>query len=380
MRSEMTQTTSNARDRRRRCTLAALAGLVRASAAPGLGQVRVQDVARLQGQRTNPLMGYGLVVGLEGTGDGGKNVVTMRALMQMHQRFAQPVVAPEELKNNKSVALVAVTAEVPEFGAREGQTLDVRIAALGEARSLKGGTLLVTPLQYALFDPDRLETQQIIALASGRVETSEDGAATSGVIRSGAVLEQDFFYNFIDNGQVTLVLDDAHAGYPMAHAVARAINTELARPSEERRAGRQIVVREDIATAIGPRNVVVRIPAYELAGPANYIRSVLRAVIFELPEQQARVTINKASRQVVLSGNVTIAPTILYVPGMGSVSLGGKPAESANEPGQAAGAPVQLDELLRLMTQAAVPPAQVVRAIEDLHRSGALRAQLVYRD
>lgn len=353
--------------------------------AGALAQVRVQDVVKLQGQRTNPLMGYGLVVGLDGTGDGGKSVVTMRALMQMHQRFAQPVIAPDELKNNKSAALVAVTAEVPEFGGREGQKLDVRISCLGEARSLKGGTLLITPLQYALFDPQRPETQAILALAGGRVEVSDDEAAsqTAGVIRGGAVLEHDFYYNFIENGKITLVLDDTQAGYPMAHAVARAVNTELSRPNEQRRgAGRQIVSDEEIAVATGPRSVVVTIPPYELSSPSNYIRSVLKAVVFDIPEQQARVTIDKNNLQVVLTGNVTVAPTILYVPGMGSVTLGQGDAAADGKPADpnAPAAGVQLQDLLRLMSQASVPPAQVVKAIEDLHRSGALHAQLVYRD
>lgn len=366
----------------RKITVAALL-LATSGGAPA--QVRVQDVVKLQGQRTNPLMGYGLVVGLDGTGDGGKSIVTMRALMQMHQRFAQPVVAPDELKSNKSAALVAVTAEVPEFGAREGQKLDVRVSCLGEARSLKGGTLLITPLQYALFDPQRPETQDILALAGGRVEVSsdEDASATVGVVRGGAVLEQDFYYNFIDNGRITLVLADEHAGYPMAHAVARAVNTELTRPNEQRRlAGRQIVADAEIAVATGPRSVVVTIPSYELPSPANYIRSVLKAVVFDLPEQQARVTIDKTSLQVVLSGNVTVAPTILYVPGMGSVTLGRADAPAGDRPPdpQSPGADVHLQDLLRLMSQASVPPAQVVKAIEDLHRSGALHAQLVYRD
>lgn len=403
MRSEMTQTTSNARDRRRRCTLAALAGLVLASAAPGLGQVRVQDVARLQGQRTNPLMGYGLVVGLEGTGDGGKNVVTMRALMQMHQRFAQPVVAPEELKNNKSVALVAVTAEVPEFGAREGQTLDVRIAALGEARSLKGGTLLVTPLQYALFDEQDPMTQGILALAGGRISLVSEAEPSRGIISQGATLEEDFIYSFIEDDRITLVLDDAHAGWPWAQMIARAINHEHsgALPLRTGPGGEAADAGgADVAIAADPRNVIVVIPGYERSNPAAFISRVLQTPLFMLPQQQARVTINRATKTVSFTGSVRVSPTTLAVPGLGNVTIGrsesagrngaagaeaparpapaGTAAPAASSTARPASAAVEFSEFLAALSGVKASPDQIIAAIENLQRSGSLHAQVQY--
>ena len=149
-------------------SLAADVAFAQAPVAPaGRFVVRVQDVARLQGQRTNKLMGYGLVVGLNGTGDGEKYASTMRALMSLHRRYAAPVLSEEDLKGNNSVAIVAVEVTIPEYGAREGETLDVVVSVVGRAKSLGGGQLLTTPLQFAMFDPQDPSTQQIFALAGG---------------------------------------------------------------------------------------------------------------------------------------------------------------------------------------------------------------------
>jgi flagellar P-ring protein precursor FlgI len=375
-----------------RCT--ALLSLL-ALAAGAAAEVRVQDVARLQGQRTNPLAGYGLVVGLSNTGDGGKSAVTMRALMEMHRRFAQEVLHPAELKSNDSVALVAVEAVIPEFGAREGQTVDVVVSAVGEAKSLKGGRLLTTPLQYALFDSARPETQRIFALAGGKVELTDASVPTVGLVRGGAVLEADFFYNFIADDTITLVLHDTHAGYPMAHAVARAVNHEFSRFSQPaaRASGSQAAgIPPELAVAVGPKNVRVTIPPYELARPAAFIARVLETPIWVMPEQRAVVTISRADRQISFTQAVTVAPTTLYVAGLGSVTIGDPPpgedearraapaaqAEDPNSPAPAGAVP--FSELLSLLNRVNTPPEQIIKAVEHLHRSGALHAQLVYRD
>ena len=194
------------------------------------GEIRVQDITRLQGQRTNKLMGYGLVVGLPGTGDGEKYLPTMRTLAAVHARYHAPILADADVKRNRSVALVSVEAGIPEHGAREGQAIDVVVSAIGVAKSLRGGQLLTTPLQYALFDPNDPSTQAILALAGGAVGVPDDKNPARGVVRDGAVLEADFIYTFITDGRITLVLDEGHAEWSWAHMVARAINHEVSNP------------------------------------------------------------------------------------------------------------------------------------------------------
>jgi len=360
---------------------AALPALLVAGAAVAAAEVRVQDIARLQGQRTNKLMGYGLVVGLDGTGDGGKNGHTLRSLMALHRRFHQPVLGPDELKNTNNVALVAVEATIPEHGAREGEALDVVVTAFS-AQSLKGGQLLTTPLQFALFDENDPATQEILALAGGRVDLPDAANPKRGVIRGGCTLEADFFYNFIVDGCVTLVLDDEHAGFPWAQLVARAVNHELSNPAEgeavEPVRGRRVVAAP-AAEVIGPKSVRVRIPSYELAHPARFISQVLQAHVFMTPQQQARVCINRTTGNISFTGTVTISPTVLQIPGLGTVAIGVGPDGTAS-PGQRSDQAVTFQELINTLSKLQLAPEQLVAAIEHLHRTGTLHAQLAYTE
>lgn len=364
-----------------RTALPALLALATVSAARA--EVRVQDVAVLKGQRTNRLMGFGLVTGLNGKGDAGEMNTTRRALIALHRRFEQPVLDIEEL-DPKNTALVAVEASIPQFGAREGQTVDVVVSALnGSAKSLKGGQLLLTPLQDAT-----LTIPDILAFAGGRVELTDPDVPTRGIIRGGATIEEDFFYNFIEDGHVTLVLHDSHAGWPMAQLVARAINQELvspALPADGQTGGAQAHGAEpDLAVAIGPKNVRVRIPPWELPRPAWFVSQVLQTPLFVLPYPQARVVINRTRKSVSLTGNVTISPTVLLIPGLGTVTVGGGGGAAAN-PGvvgldtQKTG-DVNFQELMNTLSRMKLTGDQLIDTIEQLQRTGTLHAQVIYEE
>jgi len=369
-----------------------LTGLLGLAVAAPAGEVRVQDVARLQGQRTNKLMGYGLVVGLAGTGDGEKYAATMRALMRLHQRFHAPAVSDADLKGNRSVALVVVEATIPEYGARSGQSVDVVVSVLGAAKGLKGGQLLSTPLQYALFDENDPATQVIYAIAQGPLEVPDEKNPTRAIIRGGATLEEDCIYSFIADGAITLVLDDSHAGWAWAHMLARAVNHELAAPAGVGRAADASA--EEPAVALGPKEVRVRIPTYEWDQPAGFVSRVLQTPLFMLPPQPARVIINRTTRNISFTGAVTVSPTVLQLPGLGSIVVG-RPAAPDGAPGDrtapAAGSPppapaagsgrgevVGFAELLEALAAIKASPTQMVDAVEHLHKTGSLHAQLQY--
>ncbi len=356
--------------------------LLAASIAGADTGIRVQDVARLQGQHTNRLMGYGLVVGLPGTGDGEKYLATMRALARMHQRYHCPVLADNDVKGNRSVALVVVEAVIPEHGARAGQSVDVTVSAIGSAKSLRGGQLLTTPLQYAMFDEQDPATQYILALAGGQITIPDEKSPGRGLVRGGAVLEEDFIYNFIKDGCVTLVLDEAHADWSWAHLVARAINYQVSVPApagnQPRPGGSDTQfgpVRVELAVATGPKNVVVHIPPYELASPARFISSIEQTPLFDLPEQAALVTINRTTGNVSFTASVRVSPTVLQIPGVGVVRIG-----RTDEKGQPIeGGTVGLNELFDTLSSIKVTPDQLIDAIEHLHQSGTLHAQVQYK-
>jgi flagellar P-ring protein precursor FlgI len=364
---------------RRIGTIGLLVVLWHGAAGPARGELRVQDIARLQGQRTNKLMGYGLVVGLNGTGDGEQYAPTMRMLMRLHERYHAPILTGGDIKGNNSVAIVAVEAEIPEFGAREGQTVDVSVSVIGSAKSLVGGRLLTTPLQYVMFDERDPATQGILALAGGSVFVPDERTPTRAVVRGGAVLEEDIVYTFIVDGGITLVLEDTKAGWTWAHMVARALNHELSNPIEEQleeQAGSRRVVRSDHARALGPKSIRVWIPPYELPNPSNYISRVLRTRLFMVPEQVARVTINRTTKDIAFTENVTVSPTVLQIPGLGSVMIGKTVPAEGNLPERVR--PVSFRELFETLSAIRVTPDQLINAVESLHKAGTLHAQLRY--
>lgn len=356
-------------------------------AAPTLADVRVQDIARLQGQRTNKLMGFGLVVGLDGTGDGAKSATTIRALMALHKRYQQPVLDPNELRVTNSVALVTVEATIPEFGAREGQTLDIVVSAIGPAKSLAGGQLLLTPLQDAT-----LTIPDILALAGGRIDLPDAKSMRRGIVRGGCTLEDEFIYAFIDEERgVTLVLDDTHAGWGWAQMLTRAINHEVGSGAPAPDAGgahteRRVIVGVETAVALGPKNIRVQIPLSEMTRPAGFLTRVLQTQIFLLPEQQAKVIINRTTKSVSFTGAVTIAPTVLQLPGLGTVTVGGSGGADAGAAAGLVGVATdeaegtQLERLLTTLSAIKASPEQMIAAVEHLHRTGSLHARLVYEE
>lgn len=362
-----------------RRTLACVAALLIAAAPAAEAELRVQDVARLQGQRTNRLFGFGLVVGLNNTGDGAKSPATLRALMSLHGAYHQPVFDLNELRANNSVAIVSVEVLIPEFGAREGQALDVVVAALGPAKSLAGGQLLTTPLQEST-----LSVPDILALAGGRVEINDASNPKRGLIRGGCTLERDFFYNFLEDDAIWLVMDDAKAGFQWTQVVARALNHELSPQGHGGQPGLdgygRVVVEAAVATAVGPKNVRVQIPPYELGNPSAFISRVLQTRLFVTPEQAARVVINRTTKNISFTGAVTISPTVIQIPGLGTVSVGAEPAGGVTglDTQQTGGTSFQ--ELLTTLSRLQLAPEQMIATVEHLHRTGTLNAQLVYAE
>jgi flagellar P-ring protein precursor FlgI len=208
-----------------RKSIALLAAAVLAGFAdPALAQSRIKDIASIEGVRSNPLVGYGLVVGLNGTGDSLRNSpFTRQSLEGMMERLGVNI--RDANANTKNIAAVMVTAELPPFST-PGSRIDVSVSTMGDAKSLLGGTLLVTSLQGA--------DGQVYAVAQGSIQTgavSASGASgssvtrgvpTAGRIASGAVVEVDRPYDLGAQQQVRLTL--RNPDFTTAQSVAAAIN------------------------------------------------------------------------------------------------------------------------------------------------------------
>jgi len=178
---------------------------------------RLKDLISIKGVRENPVIGYGLVIGLNGTGDAGGEI-TNSSLKHLFQKLG---LNPQKEITSKNVAAVIVTAKLPPF-ARIGQTIDITVSAIGDASSLGGGTLLVTPLKGG--------DDNIYALASGPLSIGglKKGAkfATTGTIPSGASVEREIETDFDKKNSLRLSLNNPD--FTTAARIEKVINQELA--------------------------------------------------------------------------------------------------------------------------------------------------------
>ena len=270
------------------------AALLLAAACPAAGETNVRDVSHLQGSRENKLLAVGMVVGLKGTGDGAKSVEALRALLTAYQRFGWDVQSLADL-NADNVALVSVTVTVPEGGAREGDKINVHLAALNGAKSLKGGRLFQCPLLGPTAN-----TQMVYGNAEGPVALEDETIPTAALVKGGALMEEDIIPSYVVNGRITIVLDPDHASWVMASAIAKVIND-----AED----------VNVATAVSPAGVTVTVPSAELGDPADFIGRVMGLPVL-MPDRQARVVINARTGSIVVTDDVEIDPVIISQSGL----------------------------------------------------------------
>jgi len=368
-----------------------IAFVVLAAVLPLRAQVptaKVGDVTHLQGQGRNVLIGYGLVTGLDKTGDGGKFLPTIKAVAETMERFGASVQSLKDVEGSKNTAVVMVEAVIPEHGGREGELLDVSVTAIA-AKSLAGGRLLTTPLIYH----DR-SVQGLFGFASGQVVVDAT-AATAGTIKGGARLERDVLVNVIATGAeikangftnpwlvdnqtyLTLVLDDAHAGWSMAAAVAQAVDKELSISADVER----------VALALDSKNIAVLLPEHQRGDPAAWVRDVERTPIL-MESGEARVTINRRAGTIVVTGDTRLSPVVISQAGLTVTVANPLPDGSTVKPAIEQHEFVAVDnearrlpnvrDLLESLNRLKVPFKDRVSILEEIHRAGKLHARLLY--
>lgn len=261
---------------------------------------RIKDVASIRGVRANQLIGYGLVVGLRGTGDDQQVYFTLRSVQLMLRRLG--VQAANEGKFDlrnlqlKNTAAVMVTAELPPF-ARAGSRIDVTVSAIGNAKSLEGGTLLMTPLRGVDLKIYGL-SQGAISLgggfsASGRTGSSKQkNHTTVGLIPRGAIIEREVKSKYIFNNSLMVAL--RRPDFTTAKRLADAVNKDFKTP---------------IAEAKDPASVVIKVPKeYE----KNTVALASRLELVDLrPDAPAQVIINERTGTVVVSQAVKLSPVAI---------------------------------------------------------------------
>jgi flagellar P-ring protein precursor FlgI len=276
--------------RRVACLLAAsLALALTGPEAARAASVRIKDIVNVQGVRGNDLVGYGLVVGLNGTGDSLRSIpFTEDSLINLLERLGVNVEG-EDVKA-KNVAAVIVTATLPPF-ARSGSEIDATISAIGDARSLLGGTLVLTPLLAADGNIYAVAQGTVIAggfEAEGSAETVTQGVPTSGVIPSGARIEQEVNFALDELREVRLALRDPD--FTTALRIQGAINRE---------------VGLEVARTLDSGTVEVAVPAVFENRIAAFISAIENLPV--TPDLAARVVVDQRSGTIVVGADVRIS-------------------------------------------------------------------------
>lgn len=244
---------------------------------------RLKDLVKVKGVRENPIVGYGLVVGLNGTGDGGGEI-TNKSLTLMFQKLG---LNPQNEISSNNVAAVIVTAKLPPFG-RVGQKLDVTVSSIGDASSLAGGTLLVTPLKGG--------DGNVYAVASGAVSIGgmEQGQnfATTASIPSGAIVEREIESEFDKKKSIRISLNNPD--FTTSARIERTINEEL---------GGKYATSRDSATV-------------DLIIPPYYERKVVQLLsIIEnfkvVSDSASKIVINEKTGTIVAGGDITVSPVAI---------------------------------------------------------------------
>lgn len=251
--------------------------------------VRIKDLGRLDGVRDNMIVGYGIVSGLAGTGDSSRSQATLQSIANALRNFGL-YLTPAQI-TSRNVAGVIVTATLPPY-ARSGDKIDINVASAGDARSLLGGALLMTPL----YGPDH----KVYALAQGPVliggfkydlngNVVQRNHPTSGVVPEGATIEKGSPTRIEKQpGEIALLLFDPD--YTTASRVAAAINSTFG---------------QTLATAQDAGRVAVRVPPQRESRVVDFVAR-LENVVVE-PDQRARVVVNERTGTVVSGGDVRIS-------------------------------------------------------------------------
>lgn len=344
--------------------------------------LRIKEVAAVQGVRSNQLTGYGLVVGLDGTGD---QTTQMPYTTQAMQNYLQNmgISLPSSVAGQlqlKNVAAVIVTAQLPAF-AQPGQTIDVNVSSMGNSKSLKGGLLMVTPLRGA--------DGEIYALAQGNLIVGGAGAAaggskvqinhlSAGRIPQGAQVERSVPTPLHEGDSITLGLNASD--FQTARRVAQAINARMG-------TGR--------ATAIDGRTVQVQAPT-DPGARVNYIAE-LEELPIEASAPSAKVVINARTGSVVLNQAVTLGPCAV-AHGSLSIVISSRPVISQpnafsqgqtvvaqqsdiqinQEPGNIIQMPpsAQLSDVVRALNALGATPMDLLAILQAIKAAGALNAEL----
>ena len=372
------------------CVRSCLPALMLLLAAGAAHADRIKDLTTMAAMRSNQLIGYGLIVGLQGTGDGSDLSFTTQSMKTLLSRMGvnqESSIADYEATTSggkidlKNVAAVMVTAELPGM-TKPGQKIDVNISAIGKATSLRGGSLLMTSLRgvdgqiYALAQGALTATGMDVSAAGSKASS---GVTTAARIPSGAIVEKLVANSFDKTDSVLLNLRDGD--FTTASAIIQAINTKFG---------------GDIARALDGVSILVRAPT-DLSQRVAFM-SMVENIDVQPGEGPARVVVNAKTGTVVISRNVRVTAAAVT---HGTISVSVAMTNEVSQPGALSNgttqavqnADVKIEEpnkpmflfqpgvdlraIVDAINQVGATPSALIAILEALKSSGSLRAELL---
>lgn len=348
-----------------------------------VGAPRIKDLVRVRGADDNPLKGFGLVIGLNGTGDSPKSFAR-NALATALLRTEDYNVSQQDIQS-KNVAAVMVTGEIPAFQ-EAGTRIDVTISSVGDAKSLLGGVLLSTSLRGPRA---RSEDPTVYALAQGPLMLGGT-VGTVGQIQSGGLVVRSIRHRFLalysdqgpefippfhaDDPYVMLLLK--RPDFNVADQIAAQINTFL---SSQAGLGADLS-GDTLAIALNAGQVPVRIPEVYRDDPIRFLSNVVLERVLPISgplEPPARVVINERTRSYGITGYVTVTPAIVKRAGSTSALIvDGLPDPQSRAP-NGANRLVALKDIVELMERSGIKAEDIIDYLKTLHRLGALNGEFV---
>lgn len=344
-------------------------------------QARIKDIAEFEGVRDNQLIGYGLVVGLNGTGDDLDSAVfTRESLIGVLERLG--VNARSDDLETDNVAAVMVTAHLPPF-ARQGQRIDVTISTLGDAKSLLGGTLVVSPLMGADGEIYAVAQGAVTVAgfsAGGAAEEVSKGVPTTGRIPNGAIIEREVDFDL--QGMASVKVSLRNPDFTTARRLAAAVNG---------------AVKSPIAQQLDSATVLVMVPPDYPGGTVGLLSEIEQLRV--AADQTARVVIDEQSGVIVMGENVRIS-TVAIAQGNLTIRITETPQVSQPSPLSATGttetvdrtnvqvdengdrrlavlpAGVSLQELVNGLNALGIGPRDMITILQAIKAAGALQAEI----
>ena len=350
---------------------------------PAAAQVRIKDITEIEGARSNPLHGFGLVVGLDGTGS--RSTFTQQVAVDMLQKMNVSATIFSQLPSDNvlrstSISAVMVTAEIGPF-ARKGSKLDVTVSALDDARSLQGGTLIMTPLRGA-DNETYVVAQGALSIGgfgvSGQAAGIQKNQLNTGRVPNGGMVEKEALGEIFCKGKARFLIKDPD--YNTSRLIAKVIN--------ERYPG--------FALAQDGGAVAVGLPREKSVNPVGFISEL--GLLEVSPDAPARVVINERTGTVVAGENVTISSTAIA---HGNLYILAAESPAVSQPGALAGGTTAIvprtqvgaieprtkliptpkattvAEVARALNALGVSPRDLISIFQALKQAGALHAEII---